>query len=48
LALKKTGTRARLDMEKFFGKKVFLEIFVKVEKDWRDSDRLLKEFGYNN
>jgi GTP-binding protein Era len=48
LALKKTGTRARQDMEKFFGKKVFLEIFVKVEKDWRDSDRLLKQFGYNN
>jgi len=48
LALKKTGTRARLDMEKFFGKKVFLELFVKVEKDWRDSNRLLKEFGYNN
>jgi GTPase len=47
-ALKKIGTRARLDIEKFFGKKVFLEIFVKVEKDWRDSDRLLREFGYNN
>jgi GTPase len=47
-ALKKTGTQARIDMEKFFGKKVFLEIFVKVEKDWRDSDRLLREFGYNN
>jgi len=48
LALKKTGTQARIDMEKFFGKKVFLEIFVKVEKDWRDSDRKLREFGYNN
>ena len=47
-ALKKVGSRARMDIEKFFGKKVFLEIFVKVEKDWRDSDRLLKEFGYNN
>jgi GTPase len=47
-ALKKIGTYAREDIEKFFGKKVFLETFVKVEKDWRDSDRLLREFGYNN
>ncbi|MDP4210862.1 MAG: GTPase Era [Bacteroidota bacterium] len=47
-ALKKVATRARLDIETFFGKKVFLEVFVKVEKDWRDSDRLLREFGYNN
>jgi GTP-binding protein Era len=47
LQLKKTGTSARIDMEKFFGKKVFLELFVKVEKDWRDSNRLLKEFGYD-
>jgi GTP-binding protein Era len=47
-SLKKTATRARLDIENFFGKKVFLEIFVKVEKDWRDNDRLLREFGYNN
>ena len=46
-ALKKTATKARLDIEKFFGKKVFLEVFVKVEKDWRDSDRLLKQYGYN-
>jgi GTPase len=47
-ALKKTASRARVDIEKFFDKKVFLEVFVKVEKDWRDSDRLLREFGYNN
>lgn len=46
-ALKKTATKARLDAEKFFGKKVYLEIFVKVEKDWRDSDKLLSQFGYN-
>jgi len=46
LLLKKTATSARIDMEKFFGKKVFIEIFVKVEKDWRDSDRLLREYGY--
>jgi GTP-binding protein Era len=48
LALKKTGSLARVDIETFFGKKVFLELFVKVEKDWRDSDRMLKEFGYNS
>jgi GTPase len=46
-ALKKTGTEARLDMEKFFGKKVFLELFVKVRKDWRNNDRMLRQFGYN-
>jgi GTP-binding protein Era len=45
-ALKKTGSMARKDIEKFFEKKVFLEIFVKVEKDWRNRDNLLKSFGY--
>jgi GTPase len=45
-ALKKTGTLARLDMEKFFGKKVFLETYVKVEPDWRSKANKLKEFGY--
>ncbi len=44
--LKKVGTEARLDMEAFFEKKVFLELFVKVKKDWRDSDQELKKFGY--
>lgn len=47
LALKKTGTEARMEMEQFFNKKVFLEIFVKVRKDWRNNDRMLKHFGYN-
>ena len=46
-ALKKVGTEARLDLEEFFGKKVFIEIHVKVNKDWRDSDAQLKKFGYN-
>lgn len=46
-ALKKTATEARLDLEKFFGKKVFLECFVKVRKDWRNNDNFLKEFGYS-
>jgi len=44
--LKKTGTEARLDMEDFFGKKIFLELFVKVTKDWRDKPAILKRFGY--
>jgi GTPase len=46
-ALKKTGTMARIDMEKFFGKKVFLELFVKVTKDWRDKPASLRRFGYD-
>jgi len=46
-ALKKVGSMARADMEKFFGKKVFLEMFVKVKKDWRNDDRVLRQFGYN-
>jgi len=45
-ALKKTGTQARLDMEKFFEKKVFLQLFVKVEPDWREDRRKLRNFGY--
>jgi GTP-binding protein Era len=45
-ALKKVGTMARKDMELFFGKKIFLEMFVKVEKDWRNRDNILKTFGY--
>lgn len=45
-SLKKVGTEARKDMEVFFEKKVFLELFVKVEKDWRNKDLKLKGFGY--
>ncbi|MDR2496488.1 MAG: GTPase Era [Tannerellaceae bacterium] len=45
-ALKKVGSTARKDIERFFGKKVFLETFVKVEKDWRNRDAMLKSFGY--
>lgn len=44
--LKKIGTEARKDIEAFFEKKVFLELYVKVEKDWRNKDKKLKEFGY--
>ena len=45
-SIKNTGTLARLDMEKFFDKKIFLELFVKVRKDWRNNERMLKNFGY--
>ncbi|HCC51763.1 MAG TPA: GTPase Era [Porphyromonadaceae bacterium] len=45
-ALKKVGMMARKDLEKFFDKKVFLEIFVKVEPDWRNRDNMLRMFGY--
>ena len=47
-ALKKVGTRAREDAEKFFGKKIFLELYVKVAKDWRNNDSNLKNFGYQS
>ncbi len=45
-ALKKVGMLARKDIEAFFQKKVFLELYVKVEKDWRNKDNKLKSFGY--
>lgn len=45
-ALKRVGSEARKDLEKFFNKKVFLELYVKVNKDWRKNDRELKRFGY--
>jgi GTP-binding protein Era len=45
-SLKKLGTMARKDIEHFFEKKVFLELYVKVEKDWRNRDNMLKAFGY--
>ena len=44
--IKKVGIEARADIEKFFGKKVFLEMFVKVEKDWRNRENKLRAFGY--
>ena len=44
--LKRVGTEARKDIEKFFEKKVFLELYVKVEKDWRNQENKLRAFGY--
>lgn len=45
-ALKKVGEQSRKECETFFGKKVYLELFVKVDKDWRNNDARLKNFGY--
>jgi len=46
-ALKKVATESRLDLEEFFQKKVFMELYVRVTKDWRDKDRTLGNFGYD-
>ena len=46
-ALKRVGVEARKDLEKFFGKQVHMELYVKVNKNWRSNDRQLKRFGYN-
>ncbi len=45
-AIKMVGTQARIEMETFFGQRVFLEMFVKVRKDWRNNENALKNFGY--
>ena len=47
IALRKVGMEARRDIERFFNKKVFLKTFVKVDSDWRNSDKELKMFGYD-
>ena len=46
-AIKKVGAEARKDAEEFFGKKIFLELYVKVARDWREKDSQLKKFGYD-
>jgi GTP-binding protein Era len=46
VALKRVGTEARKDLEKFFDKKIFLELYVKVNKNWRSDNRQLRRFGY--
>lgn len=48
VALKKVSTEARKEMERFFQKNIFLELFVKVDKDWRNKDRRLNAYGYHN
>ena len=47
-SIKRIGTEARKDIEAFLGKKVFLELFVKVEKDWRKNENKLRRFGYSS
>jgi len=47
-ALKRVGTEARKDLEKFFGKKIFMELYVKVNKNWRSNNSQLKRFGYKD
>ena len=46
-AIKRVGAEARKDLQLFFGKKIFLELYVKVNKNWRSNDKELKRFGYN-
>lgn len=46
VALKKIGSKARIDLEKFFGKKIFIELHVKVSKNWRSNSNELRKFGY--
>ncbi len=48
LSLKRIGTEARKDLEKFFGKKIFLELYVKVNKNWRNNVKQLRRFGYKD
>lgn len=47
VALKRVSTEARKSLERFFDKSIYLEVFVKVDKDWRQSDRAMKAYGYN-
>ena len=46
--LKKVGTQARIDLEKFFGKKIYLETHVRVSDNWRNNDSMLRKFGYRD
>tara|TARA_B110000259_G_scaffold81687_1_gene95530 strand:- start:57 stop:533 length:477 start_codon:yes stop_codon:yes gene_type:complete len=48
VALKRVGTQARRDLEAFFGKQVHIELYVKVNKNWRSNQTQLRRFGYNN
>ena len=47
VALKRVSSEARKELEKFFGKRIYLQCFVKVDKDWRSSERAMKQYGYN-
>lgn len=47
-AIRRVGTEARIDLEKFFGKKIFLDLYVKIDKNWRHDERKLKGYGYSS
>ena len=47
VALKRVSTEARKELERFFGKKIFLQCYVKVDKDWRSSEKAMKQYGYD-
>ena len=47
VALKRVSTEARRELERFFGKQIFLQCFVKVDKDWRSSERAMRQYGYD-
>ena len=47
VALKRVSSEARKELEQFFGKRIYLQCFVKVDKDWRSSERAMKQYGYN-
>ena len=47
VALKRVSTEARRDLERFFDKRIFLRLYVKVDRDWRNSDRAMKQYGYD-
>lgn len=47
VALKRVSTEARRELERFFGKRIYLQCFVKVDKDWRSSERAMKQYGYD-
>jgi GTP-binding protein Era len=46
--IKKIGSESRIEIEKFLGQKIFLELFVKVRPKWRENDIFLKEYGYGS
>ena len=47
VALKRVSSEARKSLEKFFGKNIYLDVFVKVDKDWRSSTKAMKQYGYD-
>ncbi|MBP5196566.1 MAG: GTPase Era, partial [Bacteroidaceae bacterium] len=47
VALKRVSSEARKSLEKFFGKSIYLDVFVKVDKDWRSSSKAMKQYGYD-